>query len=428
MPVYFGNKSHNIIFGTSPIEKMGGDKLTYSMYGDNIPVKQSSTDLVKWKQPTIVRDAQGFTSNVSSVSGFSVYADSAYDGRGVGYAFDTDIIPNGQSTYEGTNVWHSGGGYPHYIGFKTNDILQVNKLTIYNGCSNCIPKDYKVECIIDGSYTTVVSGTNTNINPFSSWDIVIDKKYNSNNWKITFISGSGIDGGTYVSIAEIRIDALMSAAPEEPSTPVIPENMKLWVRPTLTADDRGTSQTKSKYAVGGDYFAVEMDSAWNDGDRSVYKAFDGIIDLYNPEVQNSTNDTDWMSCALMGIGSYHWIKFYNPEPVMITKFRWYYNDSATDICRIEKCEFQCSDNNVDWITLKDFDFTDSLDWTAMNDYVEGTITNSGLHKYYRVYVTKMKGNGYSYSNGVLPCRELYLEGYIADNTNEDESDTGIRRP
>ena len=37
MPVYFGNKSHNIIFGTNPIEKMGGNKLTYSMYGDNIP-------------------------------------------------------------------------------------------------------------------------------------------------------------------------------------------------------------------------------------------------------------------------------------------------------------------------------------------------------------------------------------------------------
>lgn len=38
MPIYFRNTSHDIMIGKSPIEKMGGDKLTYSMYGDNIPV------------------------------------------------------------------------------------------------------------------------------------------------------------------------------------------------------------------------------------------------------------------------------------------------------------------------------------------------------------------------------------------------------
>lgn len=38
MPVYFKNISADIAFGTNPIEKMGGSKLTYSMYGDNIPL------------------------------------------------------------------------------------------------------------------------------------------------------------------------------------------------------------------------------------------------------------------------------------------------------------------------------------------------------------------------------------------------------
>lgn len=38
MPVYFKNTSHDIVFGESPIEKMGGDKVTFSMYGDEIPV------------------------------------------------------------------------------------------------------------------------------------------------------------------------------------------------------------------------------------------------------------------------------------------------------------------------------------------------------------------------------------------------------
>jgi alpha-tubulin suppressor-like RCC1 family protein len=38
MPIFFNNTSHDIAFGRLPIEKMGGDKLTYSMYGEEIPV------------------------------------------------------------------------------------------------------------------------------------------------------------------------------------------------------------------------------------------------------------------------------------------------------------------------------------------------------------------------------------------------------
>lgn len=39
MPVYFKNTSHSIMIGKDPIEKMGGEeKVTFSMYGDNIPV------------------------------------------------------------------------------------------------------------------------------------------------------------------------------------------------------------------------------------------------------------------------------------------------------------------------------------------------------------------------------------------------------
>lgn len=47
MTIYFGNKSHNIIFGNIPIEKMGGNKLTYSMYGDNIPVVLEDEFIIK---------------------------------------------------------------------------------------------------------------------------------------------------------------------------------------------------------------------------------------------------------------------------------------------------------------------------------------------------------------------------------------------
>lgn len=42
MPVYFKNISSDIAFGIKPIEKMGGDKITYSMYGDEIPIKDEN--------------------------------------------------------------------------------------------------------------------------------------------------------------------------------------------------------------------------------------------------------------------------------------------------------------------------------------------------------------------------------------------------
>ena len=35
MPIYLNNKSYDLAFGSTPIEKMGGNQLTYSMYGEN---------------------------------------------------------------------------------------------------------------------------------------------------------------------------------------------------------------------------------------------------------------------------------------------------------------------------------------------------------------------------------------------------------
>ena len=44
MPIFFNNASHDIAFGHLPIEKMGGNVITYSMYGENIPVIETAID------------------------------------------------------------------------------------------------------------------------------------------------------------------------------------------------------------------------------------------------------------------------------------------------------------------------------------------------------------------------------------------------
>lgn len=47
MPILFRQTSHDIAFGCSPIEKMGGDNIvTYSMYGETPPIKETGSNFV----------------------------------------------------------------------------------------------------------------------------------------------------------------------------------------------------------------------------------------------------------------------------------------------------------------------------------------------------------------------------------------------
>lgn len=39
MPIYLKNKSYALTIGNTSIEKMGGNKVTYSMYGENVPLQ-----------------------------------------------------------------------------------------------------------------------------------------------------------------------------------------------------------------------------------------------------------------------------------------------------------------------------------------------------------------------------------------------------
>ena len=43
MPIYLNNKSYDIALGSTPIEKMGGDVVTYSMYGEEPPMKENTS-------------------------------------------------------------------------------------------------------------------------------------------------------------------------------------------------------------------------------------------------------------------------------------------------------------------------------------------------------------------------------------------------
>ncbi len=47
MPILFRQTSHDIAFGRSPIEKMGGDNIvTYSMYGETPPLVLEDGEII----------------------------------------------------------------------------------------------------------------------------------------------------------------------------------------------------------------------------------------------------------------------------------------------------------------------------------------------------------------------------------------------
>ena len=92
----------------------------------------------------------------------------------------------------------------------------------------------------------------------------------------------------------------------------------------------------SNGTIGGDAFAVESDSIIDSG-RPAWKAFDGNT------VMNDASYDQWVS----NYGQPHWIKFYNPNPLSVSKVTIF---NGTDNVMPLDWEFQYSDDNSDWHT------------------------------------------------------------------------------
>ena len=139
---------------------------------------------------------------------------------------------------------------------------------------------------------------------------------------------------------------------------------KKFVQPVLSAN--GT--------IGGDAFAVEADSIIDSG-RPAWKAFDGNT------VMNDASYDQWHS----NYGQPHWIKFYNPNPLSVSKVTIFNgNDNVMPL----DWEFQYSDDNSDWHTLTSGTntvLTANGEWSF-------DVANSGNHKYYRFYTTSGSGS------------------------------------
>lgn len=163
---------------------------------------------------------------------------------------------------------------------------------------------------------------------------------------------------------------------------------KSFVQPVLSAN--GT--------MGGDAFAVMADGEY-DSNRPAWKAFDGNI------VMNNASYDQWHS----GYGQPHWIKFYNPEPLNISKLTIY--NGASNVLPLD-WEFQYSDTNTDedWHTLTSGTNTE----LTQNGVWEFDIENSGEHQYYRFRTTSGSGSDTSY----LGITEIQITGSIKVQYNE----------
>lgn len=171
------------------------------------------------------------------------------------------------------------------------------------------------------------------------------------------------DGGCLVNYTDDGKAVKLGMYLLQPSMETIVTEKK-FVQPVLT--ENGT--------IGGDAFAVEADSVIDSG-RPAYKAFDGNT------VMNDASYDQWHS----NYGQPHWIKFYNPNLLSVSKVTIF--NGADNVMPLD-WEFQYSDDNNDWHTLTSGTntvLTSNGEWSF-------DVANSGNHKYYRFYTTSGSGS------------------------------------
>lgn len=151
--------------------------------------------------------------------------------------------------------------------------------------------------------------------------------------------------------------------------------------------------------VGGDSFAVASDSYLAQAGLPAYAVFDGT-------------GNGWHS----GNGHPHWLAFYNPNPLKLSKL-WIRNRGGGSAggAFIKDWQLQYSDNGSDWavITTGTSANTDNAYWSIQMP--EGY---NQYHHYYRLYVT----SGAGYNSGYTVIVEMAIEAEERVAVKSDLSD------
>ena len=164
-----------------------------------------------WTQPVLssngVIGGNNFAVNASSQLSSAYQAFNAFD--------------NVKTNNARGNSWHSTGGFPQWIEFYNPSELLISNITIYNRTADSngviAVKNYQIQTLNNGVWTTILSGTNSNNGSQSSWSInlsSLDKNVRTNKrWRIYITSSNG---ESYAVIGEISITA-QKATPVEVS-------------------------------------------------------------------------------------------------------------------------------------------------------------------------------------------------------------------
>lgn len=284
-----------------------------------------------------------------------------------------------------TNLWRTAGTQvpmsDRWLEFYNPDALVVTNIKIRNGKgNNNYPiVDYEFQYSDDGTtWLVAVSGTNTELTAEAEWNFNVNAgahKY----WRIWAKKESA------VGISEMTITAHTGTGTWTKITP--------FTQPALTAN--GT--------MGGNSFATEMDTHY-DSTRLAYKAFDGV----NVLDSNKSNSAHWQN------GYPHWIAWYNPDPLLITKITIY---NADDYFVPKTYKLQCSDDYSTWTDI--VSGTNLVGGDGRDDREHSiwsfNVPNSGFHKYYRFYATEPLAP-ISYWNQFMSLTEIELTAFTASNS------------
>ena len=124
MPIYLNNKSYTLAIGNTPIEKMGGDNMvTYSMYGEEPPMKEETGGYELWGYGYDVNGNMGSGEVGETFVGLKKIADNIQD---ISTTYSNNLI-----YVKNNKVYVVGGAAISELNLSTNTLCKPQ--LIYDG-------------------------------------------------------------------------------------------------------------------------------------------------------------------------------------------------------------------------------------------------------------------------------------------------------